>query len=94
MNWKAATILKAAHHIVTTYKTGGFQITSILEIWPLSGSNVILNISSNKRNKPEQFTIIYLSKNYPPRLVIEMAQTLVYWLNNFPAERAYQIPSA
>jgi len=54
MDQKSATILKALHHMVTTYKTGGFQVTLILGDspfealrGPLSGLNVILIISSN-----------------------------------------------
>ena len=57
---KAATILKAVHNVVTTYKTGGFRITSTLGdgqfealIWPLSCIEVELNISSNNEHVPE-----------------------------------------
>ena len=57
---KAATILKAVHNVVTTYKTGGFLLTSTLGdgqfealIWPLSCIEVELNISSNNEHVPE-----------------------------------------
>ena len=56
----ASNILKAVRHIVTTYKTGGFQVTSILGYGqiealrgPLSGLKVELKISSINEYVPE-----------------------------------------